>query len=131
MKKFPEKLARDVLEKVVVFLKDKGLIFDGQKISINIAEVSKKEIKELNEKYRSKKEPTDILSFGYNLNQEEVEGDLILCWEIIKKNAKEDGIESEEELKKNLIHGCLHLLGREHSAEMFDLQNEFIEKNGL
>lgn len=131
MKKFPEKLAQDILKKAIIFLKDKELIFDEQKISINIAEVSEKEIQELNEKYRDKKEPTDILSFGYNLNQKIVEGDLILCWEIIKKNADEDGIKPEKELMKNLVHGCLHLLGQKHSDKMFDLQNEFIQKNGL
>ena len=83
----------------------------------------------MNKKYRSKNEVTDILSFSYNFNNEKLEGDLILCWEIIKKNAQEDGIESEQELIRNLIHGCLHLTDREHSDEMFELQDEFLRLN--
>ncbi len=131
MKKFSIKLADNILKKVINFLKEEEIFSDSQKISIKVAEVSKKEIQELNQLYRGKKEPTDILSFGYNSNKNEIEGDLILCWNVISKNAEEDGISSEKELMKNLIHGCLHLAGFEHSDEMFKLQKIFLEKNEL
>ena len=127
MKKFPKKLADEILEKIFIFLKDRQIISSDCKILIGMVAVSQTEIKDLNNRYRNKNEATDILSFGYEYTKEKLEGDLILCWEIIQKNAQEDQIEAEQELKKNLIHGCLHLTGREHSEEMFGLQEEFLK----
>ncbi|MCK5081209.1 MAG: rRNA maturation RNase YbeY [Candidatus Moranbacteria bacterium] len=126
---FPKKLADDLLEKVIDFLKSEKIIFDKHRVLISIVSVSEKEIKKLNSQYRNKHEVTDILSFGYVSDQEKLEGDLILCWEIIQKNAREDSIKSNQELAKNLIHGCLHLTGQEHSKKMFALQNKFLVEN--
>ena len=128
-KVFSKKIANDLLEKIIDFLKLEKIISDKHQVSINIAPVSKKEIKRLNDQYRNKDEVTDILSFGYVFSQKKLEGDLILCWEIIQKNAKEDGIESNQELSKNLIHGCLHLTGQEHSDKMLALQNKFLNED--
>lgn len=127
-KKFPEKLAQLSLKKITEFLIEKKIILKKQQILINIANVSEKEIQTLNAQYRNKNEATDILSFSYNFNAKKLEGDLIVCWKIIQKNAQEIGIEAEQELVKNLAHGCLHLTGREHSDEMFTLQDEFLQK---
>ncbi len=127
-KVFPEKLAKASLEKIIIFLQAEKILFENQRILINIASVSEEKIKNLNEQYRVKNEATDILSFGYNFDNKKIEGDLILCWNIIQKNAQEDGVEVEEELVKNLVHGCLHLMGKEHSTEMFELQEKFLNK---
>jgi len=127
MENFPQKLAQDTLEKIIAFLIFKKIISSKHKITIVIKNISEKEIKKLNQKYRKKNEPTDILSFGYQFDKNILEGDLLLCWGIIRKNAKEDNIKSEQELKKNLIHGCLHLTGLEHSKEMFELQADFLK----
>jgi len=126
-KVFPERLAQSFLKEIVKFLKDKRIISTRHVVLVNIANVSKEKIKKFNSEYRKKKEATDILSFGYGFDKDKLEGDLILCWEIIRENAKEDGIKEEQELLKNLIHGCLHLTGHEHSEEMFQLQKEFLK----
>jgi probable rRNA maturation factor len=124
---FPEKLARKTLKEIIEFFKYNQIISNEQEVSVAIKNVSKNEIKKLNKQYRKKDQPTDILSFGYEFNQKILEGDLVLCWEVIQKNAREDQIKVEEELKKNLIHGCLHLTGLEHSNEMFELQDKFLK----
>jgi probable rRNA maturation factor len=131
MKKFPQKLAQNILKSAIEFLEEKKVFSANQKISINLAEVSEDEIQRLNGEYRGKKESTDILSFSYNLDKNEVEGDLILCWSIIEKNSQEDGISPKQELAKNLVHGCLHLAGYKHSVEMFSLQKKFLKENEL
>ena len=81
----------------------------------------------MNFEYRKKDAPTDILSFGYQNNESEIQGELILCPEIIWENADEDGIEPMEELLKNLIHGILHISGYEHGDEMFGIQDIILE----
>ncbi len=126
-KVFPEKLAQIWLKKSIDFLRLKKIISAEHQALISVAKVSEKEIKNLNKNYRNKNEVTDILSFGYNFDDKKIEGDLILCWKVIEKNAQEDNIEAEKELAKNLIHGCLHLTGLEHSAEMFQLQDDFLK----
>ncbi len=125
---FSEKLAQIWLEKIIIFLQTEKILSNNQQVLISIANVSEKEIKNLNNQYRTKNEVTDILSFGYVFDNKKIEGDLVLCWNIIQKNAQEDGTEAEKELVKNLVHGCLHLTGKEHSAEMFKLQEEFLKK---
>lgn len=125
-KKFPKKLAEKTLKEIIDFLKYEKFLAK-QKVVIGIKNLSQAEIKKLNNEYRKKNEPTDILSFGYEFNDKILEGDLILCWEVIQKNAQEDGAESEQELKKNLIHGCLHLIGKKHSREMFKVQTDFLK----
>jgi probable rRNA maturation factor len=124
---FPEKLARKTLDEISDFLRFKKIISEKCKISVGFKNVSSRKIKNFNNNYRNKNEPTDILSFGYEFNKNILEGDLVLCWDIIKKNAKDDKIKPEQELRKNLIHGCLHLVGMEHSKEMFKLQAEFLK----
>jgi probable rRNA maturation factor len=124
---FPEKLTRKTLNEISDFLRFKKIISEECKISVGFKNVSSRKIKNFNNNYRNKNEPTDILSFGYEFNKNILEGDLVLCWDIIKKNAKDDKIKPEQELRKNLIHGCLHLVEMEHSKEMFKLQAEFLK----
>jgi probable rRNA maturation factor len=71
----------------------------------------------LNERYRGKKGPTDVLSF---LRDEPggppgvVAGDLALSLEMLRKNAAAFGCTEEEELKRLAVHGILHLAGMDH-----------------
>ena len=41
-------------------------------------------------------------------------GDIALCLARCKKQAKEYGVSVEDELKKLIIHSCLHLMGYDH-----------------
>ena len=74
--------------------------------NISIAFVSSDEIKKLNQKYRKKNKPTDVLSFSKTLNFKSDLAEVVICPEVVKKN--------NEELAKMLIHGILHILGYEH-----------------
>jgi len=76
---------------------------------ISLALVGQKKIKELNRKYRKKNRATDVLSFDYSDS-----GEVVLCPDIIRKNAKEYGLLFKKELARILIHGLLHLLGEGH-----------------
>ena len=90
--KFLERVAKKVL---------KGE--NRKEIDLSIALVSEARIKKLNKKYRGKNKVTDVLSFGDGLNE------IIICPAVIK---------TKKELASVLIHGILHILGREHSKLM-------------
>jgi len=95
---------------------------------VSVSFVSKKEIRELNRRYRKKNRPTDVLSFG--LGEDGMLGDVIICPSVAKMNAKEYGMEYMEEISRLFVHGLLHLIGYEHGKKMFDLQDRILAGKG-
>ena len=103
-------------------------------------------ISNLNEKYRKKKEPTDVLTFCEvdtdnnwvdikEKNENMYAGDIIISIPFLKENAKKFSVKEDEELKRLIIHGVLHLYGMDHktnepSEEMLKMQEEILEYFG-
>ena len=80
--------------------------------TISLAFVDKAEIKKLNKKFRNKNKPTDVLSF--NLNEKGYLGEIIICHDVVKENAKKYGVTAKSETLKVFVHGVLHLCGYDH-----------------
>lgn len=106
------------IEKLVEATKKEIL---GKQYELSFAFISKSKIKQLNGKYRSKNEPTDILSFPLEKNL----GEIFICKEIAKQKSKkfldpitQSPINFENYLIFLVIHGCLHLKGLGHGAKM-------------
>ena len=80
---------------------------------ITIRIVDKDESINLNNIYRKKKYPTNVLSF---LVDDEVHliGDIVLCAPVIKKEALEQSKKLEAHYAHLIIHGALHLYGYDH-----------------
>ena len=79
-------------------------------------------IQELNKNYRQLDMPTDVLSFNSgSIYQDEDElewfsaGDIVISVDTLVKNAVEFDVSQDQELKRLLIHGVLHLSGMDHS----------------
>lgn len=106
-------------------------------ISVSLALVSEEEIKRLNLEYRSKNQPTDVLSFSEYAKNEDLcnnkeedifLGEIILCPSYIKMSSVEQGTSFMFETAYIFSHGILHLLGFGHGRKMFSIQEE-IAKN--
>ena len=69
----------------------------------------------LNKQYRNKDYTTDVLTFI--LDEDHILGDVYLCWDVIKKNAKKYRISLRKELLKVLIHSFVHILGYDHEDD--------------
>jgi len=54
--------------------------------------------------------PTDIITFDYT-SDKIISGDIFICPEVVKGNAIDFNTSFEEELKRVIIHGILHLCG--------------------
>ena len=80
---------------------------------ITIRIVDNDESINLNNIYRKKKYPTNILSF---LVDDEVHliGDIVLCAPVIEKEALEQSKKIEAHYAHLIIHGALHLYGYDH-----------------
>jgi len=114
-----------MVENVVDFFSENNLI-TSRLVRLNVVFVDKREIAQLNEKYRNKPEATDVLSFLYEKNRDLLEGELIIALDIVKDNASADKIPWSKELLKNIIHGLLHLAGYQHGPEMFAWQDKIL-----
>ncbi len=79
-------------------------------INLSIAFIGPSRIKNLNKKYRGKNRVTDVLAFNENGRG----GEVVICLQKVKKNAKRYASPFEKELINCLIHGILHLLGYNH-----------------
>jgi len=72
---------------------------------------------EVNKKYLSHDYYTDVITFDYT-EGDVISGDILISIERIKENAKGYNTTFEEELRRVIIHGVLHLLGyKDSSAE--------------
>ena len=93
-----------------------------QEISISL--LTPAEIKKLNKVYRHKNKVTDVLSF--TLADKVLLGEVLICVEQAKKQAKIKGHNLKKELQILTIHGILHLLGYDHerSEAEFEKQNK-------
>lgn len=109
----------------------RGLVLK-EEVSFGAVAVSRERIQELNRTYRQKDAVTDILSFGEYAETKDVEndaspsiflGELFFCQDFIAAAAEEDGVTLEHEMAYIFSHGILHLLGYDHSDEMFALQD--------
>lgn len=93
-----------------------------EKISKNYHEVcisiiDKKTSAELNETYRHKKGPTNVLSFPYDPIPGIISktlGDLAICAELVITEAQAQDKKPESHWAHLTIHGVLHLLGYDH-----------------
>ncbi len=100
---------------------------------LEIVLVTAKKIQALNTKYRQNRKPTDVLSFAGTPHTPSI-GELVICWPVIKKQAKELKVPARQELDRMVIHGMLHLFGYEHEGspakakKMFALQEKILEK---
>ena len=100
-----------------------------------------KQIKGLNNKFRGKNYPTNVLSFPARLENYEVKstftpteannprelGDIAIAFEICKKEATESKVKFEHHVYHLIIHSVLHLLGFDHEEEKNASKMEKIE----
>jgi len=96
--------------------------YDGEELSVLFC--SDPFIQNLNKQYRDIDAPTDVLSFenGEEFTDEDgvtwIEaGDVVVSLDTLPKNAEYFEVEIDEELKRLLIHGVLHLNGYDHGEE--------------
>jgi len=110
-----------------------------KKAELTIRIVDEKEMMKLNETYRHKQGPTNVLSFPAELPKEvetSLLGDIVICAPIIEKEAKEQHKTLNAHWAHITIHGCLHLLGFDHTQEqdaeeMEQLEITLLKKLGI
>lgn len=92
----------------------------------------------LNKQYREIDGPTDVLSFEQGdeyIDENETTwfnaGDIVISLDSLAKNAEQFGVTMNDELKRLLVHGILHLDGMDHEdnspeQEMLQFQEHLL-----
>lgn len=130
----------DIIEKVV----NKAFEVEGvKKASCSIIIVDNTFIHKLNKEYRGIDRVTDVISFALEDDKSMVIpddirllGDIYICLDKAKEQAKEYGHSLERELCFLAVHGIYHLLGYDHETEedakiMFKKQEEVLMEYGI
>jgi len=75
-------------------------------------------IKSLNAQYRNKDEATDVLSFplGETVEGRYLAGDIVISLDALEENTRFFKVSADEELRRLLVHGILHLAGEDHAT---------------
>ena len=90
----------------------------------------------LNRQYRGKDYATNVLTFAYNEGEElgdedPTQADIILCTDVLQREAEEQGKTVEEHAAHLVVHGVLHAQGYDHedddeAEEMESLETELL-----
>jgi probable rRNA maturation factor len=95
----------------------------GREIAVRV--VAARESRELNRRWRGKDNPTNVLSFPAATpraarprgDTEHVPlGDLVICADVVRREAERDGKRIEAHWAHMVIHGALHLAGYDHEV---------------
>jgi probable rRNA maturation factor len=106
---------------------------------ITVLLVGSKKIRELNREFRHKDKVTDVLSFSQKEGEKIVLpvkeagylGDIVICYPVLKKQARLMRHSPEKEFNFLLIHGFLHLLGYNDQTQKEYRQMEKIQNKIL
>jgi len=114
-----------------------GKIKKNLKGVVEVNFVADGEIKKLNQRWRKKKRPTDVLAFAWGETKKIVEGDFLgqifIAYPWAVRQARQCGQKIEAELVRLLVHGLLHIAGLDHkrpaeAKKMFSSQEKIVSE---
>jgi probable rRNA maturation factor len=96
-----------------------------------VAIVPDKRMKELNSLFRGKDSTTDVLSFPHEAEDFDPDssnlGDIVISAEQAAKQAEENGLTLDSELKQLILHGVLHLCGYDHETDKGEMNERELD----
>jgi probable rRNA maturation factor len=108
----------------------------GDEPGVAVLLTSDEAVAELNQRFRGKAGPTNVLSFPASANPENHLGDVALAHGVCAREAAEQGKSLEQHLAHLVVHGVLHLLGYDHETDgeaeaMEALERSILESLGV
>jgi len=123
--KLDREIFREFAEKAV------GNIDEAENKSVTVAFVSDRKMRELNKEFRAKDRTTDVLSFPFEADEFDIEkdflGDIVISLEQAQRQAAENSLTLEAEIKQLILHGVLHLCGYDHETDDGEMNRRELE----
>lgn len=114
-------------------------LIDKAELTIRI--VDDEEMAALNEQYRGKKGPTNVLSFPFQAHETvkfeiPLLGDIVICPSVVKQESVDQAKDYQAHFAHMVVHGVLHLLGYDHQTdaeaeEMEGLEIKIMQRLGF
>jgi probable rRNA maturation factor len=104
---------------------------------LSIRFVDAEEGRALNRDYRGKDYATNVLTFAYTEEADELtQADIVLCTDVLQAEAAAQNIALEAHVAHLVVHGVLHAQGYDHeieseAAEMEQLETEVLATLGI
>ena len=81
---------------------------------ISVTFLGRESMRRLNAEHKGNDRPTDVLAFALTGHSGEVIGDVYVCPWVARREASARAIPLRQELIRLVVHGTLHVLGRDH-----------------
>ena len=92
----------------------------GAVLECTLRVVGEREGTMLNERYRAGKGATNVLAFPFEAPPGvslPLLGDVVVCAPVVRREAREGGVEARAHWAHLVVHGVLHLFGHDHRCE--------------
>ncbi len=157
-KSWAESFFKNIFDKSISYLEGQKNLPAGRQVELGLQLITPERSRELNNQYRGKDKPTDVLSFplhphtkrprsgsrsfGVGVDEPSVKefydilnlGDVFICLDVAKQQSDEMKIPLSQELARLAVHGLLHLLDYDHERspeeekKMTELQEKILEE---
>jgi probable rRNA maturation factor len=131
---YPDARLKEVITRTAIRKWIQAALFAPAELTIRF--VDAEEGRALNKQYRGKDYATNVLTFAYNEGEEldgdaPTQADIILCTDVLEKEAAEQKKSVEEHTAHLIVHGVLHAQGYDHeddeeAAEMEGIETELL-----
>lgn len=104
-------------------------------VQVTLRFVAAAEGRMLNRDFRGKDYATNVLTFVYE--SQPVAGDVVVCTDVVRREAREQGKSLKAHLAHLVVHGMLHLQGYDHetgaraAARMETREREILARFGI
>lgn len=133
---YADERLKDVLTRPLLRKTIQAALFFPADLTLRIVDAEEGQI--LNRDYRGKDYATNVLTFAYteDSDAEVTQADIILCTDVLEKEAKEQKKTVLEHAQHLVVHGVLHAQGYDHETdeeaeEMEALEVEILASLGL
>ncbi|MBR7801181.1 rRNA maturation RNase YbeY [Undibacterium fentianense] len=133
---YADERLKDVLTRPLLRKTIQAALFFPAELTLRIVDAEEGQI--LNRDYRGKDYATNVLTFAYteDSDAEVTQADIILCTDVLEKEAKEQKKTVLEHAQHLVVHGVLHAQGYDHESdeeaeEMEALEIEILASLGL
>ena len=135
---YPDARLKEVITRTAIRKWIQAALFAPAELTIRFVDAD--EGRELNKQYRGKDYATNVLTFAYNEGEEmaddaPTQADIILCTDVLEREAAEQKKSVEEHTAHLIVHGVLHAQGYDHedddeATEMEGIETELLAELG-
>ena len=133
---YPDPRLQSILPRPLLRKTVQAAIFFPAELTLRFVDAEEGRV--LNNDYRGKDYATNVLTFAYteDSDAEVTQADIILCTDVLQKEAAEQNKSVLEHAQHLVVHGVLHAQGYDHESdeeaeEMEALEIEILAKLGL